>query len=369
MVQLPRGSASVKVSALSTNRVLNVPASAFLAPDIPGTTYKDTPCLSFLIEHRDAQGAVTRLLFALGIRKDWENLPPKSEQDAKYVPGRHAEHVSTAVSAIEAMNIEVSTEYDVAYLLQAHGVELASIDGIIFSHWHFDHVGDATRFPETTRIIVGPGFKSNCLPGFPADADSLLCGDAFENRELHEVDFSQLELFIASFPAIDWFDDGSFYLLHTPGHAVGHVSALARTSCGSAPGLDDVFVLLAGDVCHHAGELRPHAGHPLPVAISEFSNEGDRYKSSSEYLEIHPEHSTSQPFYRPACGGFNMDAKQMQRTVEKVALLDADPRVFVMLAHDHWSLSVINQFPGTINCWKEAGWAERSRWRFLQDFE
>lgn len=82
MLHLPSGSTSVKVYALTSNQVLDVPASAFLTPNIPGTTYSDTPCLSFLIEHCDSHGVVTRLLFDLGIRKDWKNLPPKSKENA-----------------------------------------------------------------------------------------------------------------------------------------------------------------------------------------------------------------------------------------------------------------------------------------------
>lgn len=267
------------------------------------------------------------------------------------------------------MNIDITTTSDVADLLQAHGIELASIDGIIFSHWHFDHVGDATRFPNTTRIIVGPGFKSLCLPGYPTDGKSLICGDAFEGRDVHEVDFTRSNLSIASLPAIDWFGDGSFYILQTPGHAVGHISALARTTAGSKQASDDSFVLLAGDVCHHLGELRPHVGHPLPTSIPEFSSRNDSYKSFPEYLNIHPEHSSCCPFYQPSPGGFNLDVNQMRETIRQVALLDADPRIFIMLAHDHWLLSVIDMFPKEVNGWKNAGWAERSRWRFLQDFE
>lgn len=79
MVHIPSGSKCVRVYALDTTRVFDVPAAAFVTPDIPGTTYKDTPCLSFLIEHCSDDGTITRLLFDLGIRKDWKNLPPKSK--------------------------------------------------------------------------------------------------------------------------------------------------------------------------------------------------------------------------------------------------------------------------------------------------
>lgn len=42
------------------------------------------------------------------------------------------------------------------------------------SHWHFDHIGDMSTFPSSTKIIVGPGFKENSLPGYPANPKSTL---------------------------------------------------------------------------------------------------------------------------------------------------------------------------------------------------
>jgi hypothetical protein len=53
--------------------------------------------------------------------------------------------------------------------------------------------------------------------------------------------------------AIDYFGDGSFYLLNAPGHIIGNLSALARTSVSP----DILFMLLGGDVALHASQLRP----------------------------------------------------------------------------------------------------------------
>lgn len=76
---IPSGTSIVEVFIISPNQVLDVPASEFLTPNIPGTTYKDTPCFSFLIEHTDISGRRSRALFDLGIRSDWKNLPPVGE--------------------------------------------------------------------------------------------------------------------------------------------------------------------------------------------------------------------------------------------------------------------------------------------------
>jgi glyoxylase-like metal-dependent hydrolase (beta-lactamase superfamily II) len=42
---------------------------------------------------------------------------------------------------------------------------------------------------------------------------------------------------------VDFFGDGSVYLVDTPGHCPGHISCLARVA-------EDTFVFLAGDLCH-----------------------------------------------------------------------------------------------------------------------
>lgn len=42
----------------------------------------------------------------------------------------------------------------------------------LLSHWHWDHLGDPSTFPPSTELVVGPGFKKEFMPGFPANADS-----------------------------------------------------------------------------------------------------------------------------------------------------------------------------------------------------
>lgn len=78
-VVVPPSTSTVSVKVISPNRVLGVPASLFLTPEIRGTAYSDTPCLCFLIEHPGTDGEVHRLLFDLGIRKDWQNSAPSGE--------------------------------------------------------------------------------------------------------------------------------------------------------------------------------------------------------------------------------------------------------------------------------------------------
>jgi glyoxylase-like metal-dependent hydrolase (beta-lactamase superfamily II) len=62
------------------------------------------------------------------------------------------------------------------------------------------------------------------------------------NRTVTEVPFPDDALRIGGLAAYDYFGDGSFYLLETPGHEIGQISALARVT--SKP---PSFIYLGGD--------------------------------------------------------------------------------------------------------------------------
>ena len=85
------------------------------------------------------------------------------------------------------------------------------------SHFHFDHTGDPSTFPASTDLIVGPGFKQAFVPGYPANPEAPILEQNYEGRNLREITFEEGNLKIGKFRAMDYFGDGSFYLLDTPG--------------------------------------------------------------------------------------------------------------------------------------------------------
>ena len=40
--------------------------------------------------------------------------------------------------------------------------------------------GDPSRFPVTVELVVGPGFKSTFLPGYPSNANAVVLESDFE---------------------------------------------------------------------------------------------------------------------------------------------------------------------------------------------
>ena len=267
-------------------------------------------------------------------------------------------------------NIEgdVKVDKDIPEQLVEQGLPLSSINAIIWSHAHVDHVGDPSIFPSSVNLVVGPTFRSENMPGYPKNPQGLLLDSAFAGRSVRELDFSTTRLKIGGFRAIDYFQDGSFFLLDAPGHTKHHLCALARTT-------PDSFVLLAGDSCHHVGQLRPSSYIPLPDTISpslvevDPASTGPQGSSSSTALrKLLPDSKGTQSFY-----GLNEslhdDIASAEDTLEKLKVFDANDSVLVIIAHDWSLLHVVDLYPKHLNQWKQHNWGELGRWRFLVDFK
>ena len=102
------------------------------------------------------------------------------------------------------------------------------------------------------------------MPAWPTVEDSQIHEKAWEGRTLREIDFDAEGegLKLGQCKAFDFYGDGSFYLLDTPGHAIGHMCGLARTSADPPE-----FIYMGGDIAHHGGEFRPTEYLPIPEKI------------------------------------------------------------------------------------------------------
>jgi glyoxylase-like metal-dependent hydrolase (beta-lactamase superfamily II) len=212
---------TVRVSALHGGRI-TMPSRFFFQKQILGHDLLDIPCYSFLIDNKRLG---QKILYDLGLMKAWKQKQPPGREYSRLkliCPSIVLANVCTlaVIAQLKSAKVVVDIKKDVANQLTEGNVPLESINAIIWSHHHFDHTGDPSLFPKSTSLVIGPGFKSNktTFPGYPKNPDALAIDDAFEGRELIELDFSTSEN-IGGFPAIDYFGDGSFYILQAQGHS------------------------------------------------------------------------------------------------------------------------------------------------------
>lgn len=228
-------------------------------------------------------------------------------------------------------------EKGVDEVLKEAGVRVkeGGVDSVIWSHWHFDHIGDLSLLPFSTKIIVGPGFQANLLPGYPTNQESPLLESDYESYEMEEVAFND-EFKSGKFRAFDFFGDGSFYLLDVPGHAVGHMCGLART-------MERTFVLLGADACHFAGALRPSLYLPMPEepdgrwGLDEcFRNPCPCEVFGECHLAEREREKRITPYYKASktAGSAYVDLDTANWSIQGLKEFDASEDVLICLAHD-----------------------------------
>ena len=85
------------------------------APKIKGFEKFQFASWAFLIEHPSGR----KLVYDLGVRKDWENLAP-----AHGIP-----------AMVEGGILEMDVKDDVPNILKTNGVDLEGVEAVIWSHW------------------------------------------------------------------------------------------------------------------------------------------------------------------------------------------------------------------------------------------
>ena len=233
----------VTISALEGGH-LTLPESFFVAPSDP-LKRATVPSLSFLIQHPPtiktlAQGSkTTKLLFDLGLKRDFGAYREAQQHHI-------AQRQPTTVSP------------DVTESLRRGSLEPGDIDIVILSHVHWDHVGTPSDFTNAEFIVGNGTLHLLSHGGGPLYPASLFNADELPKERTKELPSVTADANFAShtrttqhewqslggFPAaIDFFGDGSLYIIDAPGHLHGHVNLLARTGPGN-------WVYLGGDCCH-----------------------------------------------------------------------------------------------------------------------
>ena len=247
-------------------------------------------------------------------------------------------------------------------------IRSSDVEAVIWSHNHFDHIGDVSQFPQTTELIVGPGVRTASWPGWPRREDAIVLDSDAENRVVREISFDGSSLKIGGFNAFDFFGDGSFYLLDAPGHAIGHLCALARTTVNDD---ESSFAFMGADACHHPGMLRPSEWLPLPSediwhGALKYTKNSSGQCSNAVLQSLLT--TLDKPFLTLTPGTMFSDYEAAMLTVRKIQELDAAENIFVLMAHDLSLQDKIPLFPEKLNSWRTAGLKAKTRWLFCDDF-
>jgi glyoxylase-like metal-dependent hydrolase (beta-lactamase superfamily II) len=315
---------------------LDVPAGTFIRPVYKGSERFHYPAYVYLLRHASGKN----VLFDLGIRKDWTNLPPHK------------------VKGVEKNGWKITTGDNMSKMMAKHDIKVTAV---VWSHPHLDHVGDLTTFSKETTLVVGKNFKTDFMPGYPLDESSGVWDHDFTGRPIQSIEFEN-SLNIGGFAAHDFFGDGSFYLLDTPGHMKSHVCGLARIS--SEPSR---FAFLGGDIAHHAGQIRPSVYRPLPIPRPQLCQVDSEDDTSGATLESSNDASRV-PFYTPS-PGVHHDIKALESSLDAVRRFDADDRIMILLAHDVSIRQRLEFFPKDIDkCFDKIAHDE-IRWGFIKDFQ
>ena len=123
------------------------------------------------------------------------------------------------------------------------GVRPDQVSIVGISHYHFDHVGQASDFPRA-RLIMGAGDIAALrgdMPGLPREPlQPWLQGGGQVTEARGDLDV---------------FEDGSVVMLSLPGHTPGHHGLLVRLASGP--------VLLSGDTWHFTEQVARHGVPPF----------------------------------------------------------------------------------------------------------
>lgn len=188
---------------------------------IPRSRWSWVPVPVFLVEHPTAGLLLIDTGFHASVQDDARTS--LGRRQAWVLPARQA----TGESAPER--------------LRSLGIEPEKVGVVVMTHLHNDHASGASQFPHATFVVDAAEWRAACAGGFPEGYRHAHFDQPWDWRTVdHDGPDAQPH---AGFQrSLDLFGDGSFVLLSTPGHTLGHQSVLLA--------LQGRRLLLTGDAAY-----------------------------------------------------------------------------------------------------------------------
>lgn len=166
-------------------------------------------------------------------------------------------------------------------ILPKAGIPLDEIKEIIFSHTHFDHIGDISAFPPSAKLVFGNYSNREKVEDLEKLAASLqVSPDVLRDRSVHHLSDKQWHQ-VGSIRGFDYFGDGSVWAVDLPGHMEGSIGLLIATQNVEKPH----WYLLAGDAAHHISLIAYKSPAEIGVYKAKESRLSAYYESEPEKLQ------------------------------------------------------------------------------------
>jgi glyoxylase-like metal-dependent hydrolase (beta-lactamase superfamily II) len=167
------------------------------------------------------------------------------------------------------------------------GVEASDVERVIMTHLHVDHTGGIRRLPKARFVCAREEWRAATSKG--AAGKGYVAHHMPPESRVELVDFAaQGEPYGPFSATIDLLGDGSIRLLSTPGHTLGHMSALVRVR-------GDHQVLVVGDAAYTLRSIHEEA---LPLLTVDDELYLRSLREIGEYARREPE-ATLVPFHDP----------------------------------------------------------------------
>jgi glyoxylase-like metal-dependent hydrolase (beta-lactamase superfamily II) len=196
-----------------------------------------------------------RRAFGLGVKKeDWLTVP---------VPAFLVEHPGVGPILIDTgfhpsvavkpqanlgrlsqftfKDVQMTTEQSAPAQLRKRGIEPSAVKVVLMTHLHIDHASAISEFPDSTFVVSSAEWEAASNNGQLHGYVKRQFDHGFDYRLL-DFEGPGAESFSGFARSFDVFGDGSVRAVYTPGHTLGHMSIVLRTTSGE--------VLVAADAIY-----------------------------------------------------------------------------------------------------------------------